>query len=199
MTRRLTRAYVLMLVVIIGGAFLFFPACTKSTPKPASVAQSSSQNDETRIAGHNWDSISYPDLPPSPPGLQKPALSIRRHDDGLVLHLEYSIPAPEDGRENGLPSEDKIAARLHTGSGKITESIPDEQNGTPGLGYMNFITYPYSFRIPWGPNVMEEAWIELRLPDQLYWIEVPYGFTRNPANQLTPDEEKHGPLRSRRK
>jgi hypothetical protein len=34
--------------------------------------------------------------------------------------------------------------------------------------------------------VLEEAWIECRLPGQTYWVEVPYGFTRNPADALAP-------------
>lgn len=39
---------------------------------------------------------------------------------------------------------------------------------------------------------MEEAWIECRLPGQTYWVEIPYGFTRNPADPLTPTRAIRG-------
>ena len=51
-----------------------------------------------------------------------------------------------------------------------------------GLGY----TRTLNFVFPWGRNVLEEAWVELRLPGQRYWLEVPYGFTRSPEKRLAP-------------
>lgn len=47
-----------------------------------------------------------------------------------------------------------------------------------------------SFRrpLPWGKNDLREAWIELRIAGAVYWLEIPYGFTRNPAEPLCQTE-----------
>jgi hypothetical protein len=41
---------------------------------------------------------------------------------------------------------------------------------------------------------MEEAWVELVLSGQTYWIELPYGFTRNPADPLPSDARRGKPV-----
>jgi hypothetical protein len=41
---------------------------------------------------------------------------------------------------------------------------------------------------------LEEAWIELALPKQTYWLELPYGLTRNPSDPLLPDPHHGMPL-----
>jgi hypothetical protein len=87
----------------------------------------------------------------------------------------------------------QINVFLHYAGGK-TKVSPD---ATPfqfwsciasGLGMSCSLYYDF----PWGPNVLEEAWIELRFPEQVYWAEMPYGFTRNPRDKLTPVEVRSG-------
>jgi hypothetical protein len=63
---------------------------------------------------------------------------------------------------------------------------PNIYSGTTGSGH----SYPFQF--PWGNNVLEEAWIELHFPEQTYWLEIPYGFTRNPADPPAPPAPQLG-------
>jgi hypothetical protein len=46
---------------------------------------------------------------------------------------------------------------------------------------------------PWGRNSLDEAWIELFAAGRRYWIELPYGFARNPADAETADAERGRP------
>jgi hypothetical protein len=46
---------------------------------------------------------------------------------------------------------------------------------------------------PWGENTLEEAWFELRIDDRVYWLEVPYGFVRDPMAPLAPAISAGGP------
>lgn len=48
------------------------------------------------------------------------------------------------------------------------------------------------YNFPWGQNKLEEAWLELRLKGRTYWIEIPYGFTRDPAAPLARAEPDAG-------
>jgi hypothetical protein len=34
---------------------------------------------------------------------------------------------------------------------------------------------------PWGTNTLEESWIEVSVGPERYWLEIPYGLDRNPA------------------
>lgn len=55
------------------------------------------------------------------------------------------------------------------------------------------MTYSLIYLFPWQRNEMEEAWIEFALPRQTYWIELPYGFTRDPADLLPADAKRGEP------
>jgi hypothetical protein len=39
---------------------------------------------------------------------------------------------------------------------------------------------------PWGSNTMGESWLEVSMGTESYWIEIPYGFDRNPHDLLPP-------------
>jgi hypothetical protein len=53
-------------------------------------------------------------------------------------------------------------------------------------------TWSRTYSFPWGANRLEEAWFELKIDDRTYWVELPYGFARNPAAPLPPREPKAG-------
>ena len=67
----------------------------------------------------------------------------------------------------------------------------DRVQSWEGMGNSLGTTYGLFFYFPRNTNQLEEGWIELRLPAQTFWIELPYGFTRNPTEPLLPDPE-HG-------
>jgi hypothetical protein len=39
---------------------------------------------------------------------------------------------------------------------------------------------------PWGENALVESWIEVGIGPERYWLEIPYGFYRNPNEPLPP-------------
>lgn len=55
-------------------------------------------------------------------------------------------------------------------------------------------TYSLSYDFPWQRNAMDEAWIELAFAGRRYWFELPYGFARNPADQLATDGKRGDPV-----
>ncbi len=69
--------------------------------------------------------------------------------------------------QSGIPEEPlRGPVGVNDGSGKT---------GSNGFGFL--------FRV--GSNALEEAWIELKIAKQRFWLEVPYGFTQTASNIST--------------
>jgi hypothetical protein len=115
-----------------------------------------------------------------------------RQDAGMDFSLGYYIPNTEDGNRKNLQLAENIVVRLHSGDGNISDPEPNDPRRGIGAGNGWGFSPCYAYRFPWNRNVLEEAWIEVRFPKQTYWIEIPYGFTRNPAAPLTPIEVRRG-------
>jgi hypothetical protein len=148
--------------------------------------------EDLKAMRHNWDHIAYPRLPALSDGSHAPRLVLQnRKDAGLEFVLSYYVPDPQEQNRKKLPSPEKITVRLHSPADKVTDLEPDELSGV-GFGDARGGTCDYLYRFPWKRNVLEEAWLEVRLPQQVYWVEVPYGFTCNPADPLTPVEARRG-------
>jgi hypothetical protein len=92
----------------------------------------------------------------------------------------------------GLAEPEKIIVRLHLPEGKVVEPNNKSYPGWDGVGSSLGMTYSRMYLFPWARNQLDEAWIEVRLPTQTYWVEVPYGFTRNPIDPLPPVERDRG-------
>ena len=151
---------------------------------PSAVAQ------DAKPDRHNWDEIIYP-LPPTPtPTSLVPGFVLRNGKDrGLTFVVWYGF-REDDEAQKKIPPLDKTSVRLHTMDGQIAVSKP---RGPLFIGSLGMVEYSYEHRFAWRQNVLEEAWIEVRLPQQTFWIEVPYGFTCNPADPLTLSEARRGP------
>jgi hypothetical protein len=92
-----------------------------------------------------------------------------------------------------------ITARLYRADGEIVE---------PTLEGEKLINVPIAVRtasipgeipnpqvttyFPWGSNVLEESWIEVTIASERYWLEIPYGFDRNPM-AAPPPSNTNGP------
>jgi hypothetical protein len=144
---------------------------------------------------HTWEWISYPAV--SVPGMEVP-LEIRVghgiHDSEshLRLWLSYGIDSRfEDRNPAGIPDPGKIVVRLHLEGGKVVTAATDRVQNWEGIGNSLGTTCSLFYYFPWDANKLEEGWIELRLSTQTFWIEIPYGFTRNAGDPLLPDPE-HG-------
>lgn len=143
---------------------------------------------------HKWTTIAYPPLPSMPEGTITPSLSLNHPDeDGFQFVLNYYVARNSDEPRPEKPAADKITVRLHLPDGKVVEPKVDALRGGVGFGNSRGVTYHYPYKFPWSRNVLEEAWIELRLPERTFWVEVPYGFLRNPTAAQTPLEARSGP------
>ena len=145
---------------------------------------------------HTWKGIEYPSLPV--PGLEavKLFVLVGSGTGDEVSHLRFDVMWSAS-REAQLPAviadAGKFVVRLHLSDGKVilpeSEKHPRSWMGAGSRG----ITYSIMYLFPWQRNVMEEAWIEFVLPGQTYWIELPYGFTRNPTDALPSDARRGEP------
>jgi hypothetical protein len=83
-----------------------------------------------------------------------------------------------------------ITARLYRANGEIVGVTPEGKNllNAPsstswsahlsnGMDALQVMTY-----FPWSTNALEECWIEVLIGSERYWVEIPYGFDRNPAD-----------------
>lgn len=85
-----------------------------------------------------------------------------------------------------------VTATLHRANGEVVEPIAE---GKKMLRFPSFAgsSYPGEEMMPqvmtyfpWGSNTLAECWIEVSIPPKRYWLEIPYGFDRNPADPLPP-------------
>ncbi|HXT11492.1 MAG TPA: hypothetical protein VN873_08000 [Candidatus Angelobacter sp.] len=93
-----------------------------------------------------------------------------------------------------------ILARLHRASGQIVQPTAEgkEMLNAPvavssGMSANGEGPNPQVMTyFPWGTNALEEAWIEVTIGSERYWLEIPYGFDRNPTDPL-PAANHEGP------
>ena len=136
---------------------------------------------------HSWESIQYQELPcPWAGGITTP--SLHPSEKGLTLKLRFTRPGfgflPAE--EFVEPEPDKIVVRLHNSDGSIVEHFEPDLLGNVMLWEGGSLGRTAIFRrvFPWGDNNFDEAWVELRYPGHVFWLAVPYGFTRNPLQKL---------------
>ena len=139
---------------------------------------------EQKPIQHQWENISYPSLP-APAFGEGESISVSVKPSGNpkkpALRFDFSWVGPT----KSLPPvrAKDLRLRLHYPDGKVVSPIGgDKEEWEGGFGDLDYITYLLIYTFPWGPNRLEEAWFELQVEDTTYWIEVPYGFTRNPAD-----------------
>lgn len=172
------------------------------SPSPAQTQRAVATNlPEPNLVGQvRWRSIAYPEVPI--PDAPEKKLSFRVSSGGEggpnsePEHLRFdliwsgldNVPAPAS-----LLHPEEIKVRLHLGAaGFVTEARPDPSKVWDGVGNGRSATFSRKFVLPWTQNRFDEAWIECRLPSQTYWIEIPYGFTRNPADPWPATDERRG-------
>ena len=88
-----------------------------------------------------------------------------------------SLPTP-------LADEQRIHVAMHRGG---AARPPLDPLHWIGIGNGGSTMYSLLAMFDWGRNALDEAWIELQAADRTYWIELPYGFARNPADPETTD------------
>jgi hypothetical protein len=86
-----------------------------------------------------------------------------------------------------------LEARVYRGNGIVVELTPNEQknlNMPGGIRTASRADDEYTWEsnvfFPWGPNTLDESWLEVSTDTDRYWIEIPYGFDRDPQAPLSP-------------
>jgi hypothetical protein len=143
---------------------------------------------------HKWEAISYPDLP-TPFASGFVATSIRPTENGLTLSLSFSW-ANDDAEKDGFvpPDGKKIGLALHDAAGNKAEPI--ESNFDRELiawGRRGYSSGSFQCTFPWSENEMSEGWLEIRMPNESFWLEIPYGFTRDPSADTLPVSRNGSP------
>jgi hypothetical protein len=145
-----------------------------------------------------WQSITYPSL--EIPGVAE-RMTVRVSSGGrsgepvhLRLDLLWSSTSPSQSAMPGaLANAGAIGLALHTADGKVALSSPDGLQEWVGIGGGGSTTWSLMRIVPWARNALDEAWFELRVANRKYWLELPYGFARNPADPETPDPSRGPP------
>lgn len=146
---------------------------------------------------HIWRRIEYPPIPVPSLETEKLTVLVGSGGGGEASHLRFDVLW--SARRNApLPAviadPSRFVVRLHLPDGKIIQPNNGQRAaswiGAGGMG----VTWSLIYIFPWQTNVMDEAWIEFALAGQTYWIELPYGFTRNPADPLPSDSKRGEPV-----
>jgi hypothetical protein len=141
-------------------------------------------NDEkSRKFAHEWAEIAFYEENGGPqfsiPGGESVAADLK------ALRLDITdIPVGMD-----FLRTHRITAQLYRSNGEIVQPTNE------GKRYLSYPIYteegipPFpgpsvSTLFPWGPNMLEVSWIEVFIGSERYWVEIPYGFDRNPADPL---------------
>ena len=145
--------------------------------------------------GEIWKTIYYGKLV-SPWGSMSVRLCPGDSPRGLCLDLALFVSGGEDGRldiRQREPTKGDINVRLHSGDGQVVS--PKEGDGTVlgWVGEAGSYTGRIRFVFLWGENDLVEAWMEIRSPGAQYWLEIPYGFTRDPSAPLPRSTRVGGP------
>ncbi len=137
---------------------------------------------------HSWKEINYPVLQCDfGSGTAGPQISVA--DKGLEFRLSFSWTENDLAKKGfSVPDGSRIAVRLHYPDGTIVAA--DESSFDGELNRISSVDgyWAGSFVcvFPWGKNEMEECWLELVFPERAYWLEIPYGFTRDPKSPELP-------------
>jgi hypothetical protein len=180
------KAFRLGLLLLANAIFASRGAAQRASPEPR----------EPRAC---WTSIQYAPLPiPSARG-QSCSVSVRsdarpgpedqqpRLQVAVTWSERESEPIPE-----AMTKPERMSVRMHLPNGNVVET----QNSFRAGGITTEKNRHSLSRIgqfPWGANTLDEAWFELKIDEVVYWLEVPYGFTRDPLGALPPSEPKAGP------
>ncbi len=167
--------------LILGLALVLF------VPIRQSLASEPSTNRPPQKLVHHWQFITFPSTLPE--GKHCPSF-LCGYDEHVRLGLRLDIMGimPEFFKTNG------ITARLYRADGEIVEPTVEGKKLLNNPISINTATRRPGIEtpsqvmtfFPWGTNALEESWVEVAMGPERYWVEMPYGFDRNPADPLPP-------------
>jgi hypothetical protein len=156
-----------------------------------SLACKAPGNVEAQKLAHNWEYIMFPwrlpDGKSCPSFLAGCGEFPSQNSQGFRLDIMNIVQGFEFFKTN------LITARLYRPNGEIVEPTEEGKKflnapiGVSSASYPGMQPLPQVLTyFPWGRNTLEESWIEVSIGTERYWVEIPYGFDRNPADPLPP-------------
>jgi hypothetical protein len=146
-----------------------------------------------------WQRIRYP--PVTIPGTAGERLTFlvgsgghktgpREEPSHLRLDVMWSA-RDQVSRPNVVLGDQAVVVKLHTADGKVV-ARPSSADWV-GLSSGGGATWSLTSIFPWSRNALDEAWFEVRAAGQTWWIELPYGFARNPEDAEVVDRDRDVP------
>jgi hypothetical protein len=153
------------------------------------LAGATATNNPSSSQIHNWQYIQYPWFP------HGPTFCVGWPSGGREFSMEMSrglrLDILEIPQRPAFFKTNSITATLYRANGEVVEPTPEGKSLLNSPAYLQTVSFPgeqpapqVMTYFPWGSNVLEECWIEVTIPPERYWVEVPYGFDRNPAEPL---------------
>ena len=140
----------------------------------------------TNSRKHSWSRIAYPAIECNW-GIDQtflPSIQVKANQGIWGFELLIKGPKEQSKKEFGVPIPSECEVSLHTADGRIRRPVGD----LVVVKEWNRETQEWTARatcsFPWTRNEFDEAWIELRTADDVYYFEMPYGFTRDPGSEL---------------
>jgi hypothetical protein len=125
---------------------------------------------------HRWEYLTF-DNPPACGGIA-PRFIVGYSDKSMGFRLEVSGLSPDVLKTNAL------SAKLHRANGQVVNADGKLLNSPIGLSSGGYVDWQSIAFFPWGTNTLEESWVEVRTGKEVYWLEIPYGFDRDPKQAL---------------
>jgi hypothetical protein len=146
---------------------------------------------------HNWEYITFPWTLPDGKSCPSFLVSSGEQYDQVSRGLRLDIMNIVQGF--GFFKTNAIAARLYRANGEIVEPTAEGKELLNAPISASTASYPgmepapqVMTYFPWDKNALEECWIEVSIGPERYWVEIPYGFDRNPNDSL-PSSIPGGP------
>ncbi len=149
---------------------------------------------------HRWVRIAYPKPAAWRKDVTMPGIVIENKGaEGMELTFDYYLPSQFDQERNGKSKPEKATAQLYLNKEKPV-TLMGRSGSMPYLGsgpqdeYREYCT-THTFVIPWGRNALDDAWVVLRFKGHNFWVELPYGFSRNPDDPpVNVKEDRTNPV-----
>jgi len=155
-------------------------------PFIGSFASEPSTNSQPQQPAHTWEIITFAETLPDGAyrplfcaDWGKPAGGVSQ---GFRLNICGGIPT-------GFFKTNVISARMFRANGEIVEPTAESKGllNSPGYsGSFGVVAASVETCFPWATNSLGESWIEVSMGKERYWLEIPYGFDRNPTQPLPP-------------
>ena len=146
-----------------------------------------------------WQTIEY--APVTIPGTAREQLTFRVGSGGHKTgpqeepsHLRLDVMwSARDGvpRPDAIARDASVVVNLHTAASQAAQQSPSPR--WVGIQNAGSTTWFLVSTFPWSRNALDEAWFEVRAGGQTWWLELPYGFARNPEDAEVTDSNRDVP------